>query len=230
MRVERLFLCLSGLLLAFIACNLPMVVSNTKITSSKTPTLTLPALLLVVTPTKTVIPMLITGKTNTPDPSDTQSAKTSNGNVNTTNGNAGQHVVVSGETLSCIGRAYGVLPSAIADANGIMLTTVLKTGQILNIPFVQWMNIPSGPVCQPQFTPPYAGASGPAPLVKPTLPLYDTAVPTKVPRHSTDVPPTDVPPTDVPPTDVPPTAMPPNTAPPDTPTPGTAGTSVPKGT
>jgi LysM repeat protein len=64
------------------------------------------------------------------------------------------HQVVLGETLTCIGRGYGVSPEAIAEANAIEPTTELQAGQLLQIPYVQWTNIPVGPVCSPQCTPP----------------------------------------------------------------------------
>jgi LysM repeat protein len=69
----------------------------------------------------------------------------------------GQHTVLAGETIFCIGRGYGVLPTAIAQANGISLNTSIRAGTRLNIPQVQWTNISAGPVCPPQFTSPYPG-------------------------------------------------------------------------
>ena len=69
----------------------------------------------------------------------------------------GRHTLESGETLFCIGRAYGVLPNAIAQANNINLGTEVQFGQVLAIPAVQWVNIPPGPVCPPQFDSPFPG-------------------------------------------------------------------------
>jgi hypothetical protein len=69
----------------------------------------------------------------------------------------GTHVVRGGETLNCIGRAYGVLPSAIASANDISLSTPLAVDQALRIPAVQWQAITPGAVCAPQFTSPFPG-------------------------------------------------------------------------
>ncbi len=69
----------------------------------------------------------------------------------------GPHVVQRGETLYCIGRAYGVLPAAIAEVNGLALWSSLSPGQILLIPAVQWVNIPPGPVCTAQFLSPFPG-------------------------------------------------------------------------
>jgi LysM repeat protein len=69
----------------------------------------------------------------------------------------GQHVVQSGETIFCIGRGYGVLPGAIAQANNLPATFNVRTGQILNIPQVQWVNISPGHVCATQFASPFPG-------------------------------------------------------------------------
>jgi len=63
----------------------------------------------------------------------------------------GQHTVKAGETLYCIGRGYKVLPSAIAQANGLSPQSKLSVGQVVNIPDVPWANIPAGPVCSRQF-------------------------------------------------------------------------------
>lgn len=79
----------------------------------------------------------------------------------------GQHVVQSRETLYCLGRAYGVLPSAIAEANSLSVFSLLSPGQILNIPAVQWVSIPPGPVCATQFASPFPGlpaTTAPAPI------------------------------------------------------------------
>src|SRR5688572_2207161 len=65
----------------------------------------------------------------------------------------GQHRVLPGETLYCIGRGYGVAPWAIAQANGLAVLAGLSIGQVLTIPTVAWGNVPSGPVCPPQFEP-----------------------------------------------------------------------------
>ncbi len=82
----------------------------------------------------------------------------------------GTHVVQRGETLYCLGRGYGVLPSAIANANGLSAFAHLKVGQVLDIPDVEWTRIPSGPVCAPQFVSPYSSATvvTPAPVTTPT--------------------------------------------------------------
>jgi LysM repeat protein len=69
----------------------------------------------------------------------------------------GQHVVRPGETLFCIARGYGILPDAIAQANGLTSPFTLTVGQALRMPAVQWVNISPGPVCAPQFQSPYPG-------------------------------------------------------------------------
>ncbi|MBL8095565.1 MAG: LysM peptidoglycan-binding domain-containing protein [Anaerolineales bacterium] len=94
----------------------------------------------------------------------------------------GSHTVLPGETLYCIGRAYGVLPSAIASANRITVAESLRSGTVLSIPAARWVSIQSGPVCATQFASPYPGlpynppvypTAGPAP----TLPPGVTATP-----------------------------------------------------
>lgn len=74
----------------------------------------------------------------------------------------GQHVVQPGETIFCIARGYGVLPAAIAQANGLQQTFLISSGQVLKIPAVQWRNIAPGPVCQPQFASPFPGLPVPS--------------------------------------------------------------------
>lgn len=69
----------------------------------------------------------------------------------------GQHTVQQGETLFCIGRAYGVRPDAIASANKLDPNVTLTLGQILQIPAVQWTDIAPGAVCAPQFVSPFPG-------------------------------------------------------------------------
>ena len=69
----------------------------------------------------------------------------------------GRHVVLKDETLFCIARAYGVLPAAIAQANGLYVPFNVAAGQTLTIPEVQWTNVAAGPVCPPQFTSKYPG-------------------------------------------------------------------------
>jgi LysM repeat protein len=69
----------------------------------------------------------------------------------------GIHVVQPGDTIVCIGRAYGVLPAAIAQANWLSQTFSITPGQALNIPAVQWPDISDGPICAAQFQSPFPG-------------------------------------------------------------------------
>lgn len=69
----------------------------------------------------------------------------------------GQHVVLVGETIFCIARGYGVLPFAIAQANGLPTPYTVFPGQTLNIPEVQWLDISPGQVCPTQFPSPFPG-------------------------------------------------------------------------
>lgn len=90
----------------------------------------------------------------------------------------GEHVVWSGETLYCIGRAYGVRPDAIAETNSLVPPFNLYLGQMLKIPAVPWTAIPSGPACKPQFASPFATAgtaTTPAPTVAEATPTLTTA-------------------------------------------------------
>lgn len=63
----------------------------------------------------------------------------------------GYHIVRYGETLFCIGRAYAVVPWAIADQNGLTFPYTVWVGQRLAIPNVPWQSVPAGPVCSRQF-------------------------------------------------------------------------------
>lgn len=63
----------------------------------------------------------------------------------------GTHVVQPGETLYCIGRAYGGIdPWAIAKHNGIVCPNCIYPGAVLEIPNAP-KQLPAGPVCMPQF-------------------------------------------------------------------------------
>jgi len=95
----------------------------------------------------------------------------------------GQHTVQRGETLYCIGRSYGVFPSAIAEANGLSFSAILAVGQVLQIPAVQWANMPGGPVCAPQFRSPFTNPS--PPITEPAV----TTVPIPPPATATPAPP-----------------------------------------
>lgn len=65
----------------------------------------------------------------------------------------GYHVVKPGETLFCIGRAYGVDPWAIAHQNGVVNPSRIYPGMRLAIPDA-YRALPTGPRCVPQFGPP----------------------------------------------------------------------------
>jgi len=70
----------------------------------------------------------------------------------------GYHTVRPGETLYCIGRAYGVDPYAIARQNNILNPSIIYAGHVLAIPNVP-RSLPAGWVCPRQFdgsTPPPA--------------------------------------------------------------------------
>jgi len=84
----------------------------------------------------------------------------------------GIHVVRWGEWLYCIGRAYGVSPWAIAEANGIWWPYIIFPGQTLTIPNVAWTNVTPGPVCTAQFT---ISTSTPVPTSTPATPIPATA-------------------------------------------------------
>jgi LysM repeat protein len=62
----------------------------------------------------------------------------------------GQHTIRAGETLYCIGRAYGVDPYAIATRNGILNPNIIHAGLELDIPNTP-RSLPSGRMCQRQF-------------------------------------------------------------------------------
>jgi LysM repeat protein len=101
----------------------------------------------VVTPTPvTPTPVTPTSTTPTPvTPTPTATARPA-GSI------LGTHVVRLGEYLYCIGRAYGVSPSAIAEANGLWWPYMVFVNQQLRIPNIAWSPIPAGPVCQAQFS------------------------------------------------------------------------------
>lgn len=112
-------------------------------TSTPTPTAT-PGPTQTPGPTSTPMPTSTPGPTNTPAPTYVPGAI------------LGYHTVQRGETLFCIGRAYGVDPYAIASRNAIVNPSVIWPGQVLAIPDAPAV-VPAGWVCPPQFgggTPP----------------------------------------------------------------------------
>jgi LysM repeat protein len=112
-------------------------------TSTSTPILTAPS-----SPVSTNTPVMAE-PTGTPTPTPTVFSKLV----------LGTHVVRSGEYLYCIGRAYEVVPEAIAEFNSLLLNAPLAVGQVLLIPDVRWVNIPPGRVCEAQFDSPYSLSS-----------------------------------------------------------------------
>ncbi|MCP4422921.1 MAG: LysM peptidoglycan-binding domain-containing protein [Chloroflexi bacterium] len=74
----------------------------------------------------------------------------------------GEHIVRSGDTLFCIGRAYNVRPYAIARYNIISENSYLHPGQKLYIPNATWRNNIPGEICEPQFQSPYVPTPTPA--------------------------------------------------------------------
>jgi LysM repeat protein len=113
------------------------------VTATPTPTST-PSVTSTPGPTSTSWPTSMPGPTNTPYPTYVP------GPI------LGYHTVQRGETLFCIGRAYGVDPYAIASKNAIVNPSVIWPGQVLAIPDVPAV-VASGWVCPAQF----GGASPP---------------------------------------------------------------------
>lgn len=74
----------------------------------------------------------------------------------------GYHTVQGGETLYCIARAYGVDPSAIARANGLLNPNLVLPGTVLAVPNVPH-SLPEGPTCPAQFATGTSLAHGTAP-------------------------------------------------------------------
>lgn len=89
----------------------------------------------------------------------------------------GKHQVMQNETLSCIGRGYGVVPNAIAEANDMELTDILYPGQTLDVPEVEWLSIPAGPVCVTQFDSPFSGLPITGPYIPQPTSLTSLATP-----------------------------------------------------
>ena len=109
----------------------------------------------------------------------------------------GRHIVKVGETVYCIGRAYGVRPDAVAQINGLVHPYPVVPGQVLSIPAVPWAVVPPGPVCNRQInaspvTTPFARQPAPtAPWpIKTPLPGLTPAPPTDVPTPTLTITPT----------------------------------------
>ncbi|MGE5264104.1 MAG: LysM peptidoglycan-binding domain-containing protein [Acidobacteriota bacterium] len=124
--------------------DLPVTVTNAQITCQTAPP-----------PTATYTPTPPPSPTATPSPT---VPPLPSGQI------LGTHYVLYGETLFCIGRAYGVSPWSIASENGLYNPNFLTVGQKLAIPNVPWQS-PPGPVCARQF-----GGGGPPPPPVPRPP------------------------------------------------------------
>lgn len=125
------------------------------ITEEDTPTPTnTPEATLTPTPENTAT--LTPTPENTPLPSSTPSptltpATTPSATPSPPPGNIlGYHTVQPGETLYCIGRAYGVDPYAIASQNNILNPSLIHAGNVLAIPNAP-RALPAGRVCPAQF-------------------------------------------------------------------------------
>lgn len=157
---QRLLLAGGALLLFATACSVSPAANFTETAPAFLPATAQPTTPIETGVTDTVLPFTSTTLIDTPSASPTEPSML----ISTVPPEiVGEHRVVSGETLSCIGRGYGVLPKAIADANGIDVTTVLNAGQVLKIPRVPWTNMPAGVTCSPQFSPPFPTSSVPNP-------------------------------------------------------------------
>jgi len=109
----------------------------------------------------------------------------STGTVGTSN-LLGTHVVLWGEWIYCIARAYRVSPWAIIEVNHLWWPYIIFPNQKLTIPNVPWTNMTAGPVCQAQFTVP---APTPNPTTTPVTPTVTSTPPTATPIPATIVSP-----------------------------------------
>jgi len=82
----------------------------------------------------------------------------------TPSGLLGRHTVQAGETIYCIGRAYGVRPDAIAEANNLQAPYAIFADNLLAIPPAPWVNAPAGLQCKAQFPSPYLAPVPPTPV------------------------------------------------------------------
>ncbi|MDY6875199.1 MAG: LysM peptidoglycan-binding domain-containing protein [Chloroflexota bacterium] len=112
-------------------------------TPTFTPTPT-PTLTLTPTPSPTITSTPSPTITSTPGPTPTPTPTLPPWSI------LGHHTVMPGETLYCIGRAYGVDPYAIATQNGILNPGIIHAGHVLEIPNVPRV-LPPGRVCPRQF-------------------------------------------------------------------------------
>ncbi len=133
-------------------------------------TTSLPPTATVVRATATNIPPARPTSTTRPNSTPITRATSVPGPTRTAVPSIGTHRVVSGETLFCIGRAYGVIPAAIAAANRLGSGDRLIAGQVLAIPAARWVHIQAGPVCVAQFQSPYPGLPYTPPSTNPPQP------------------------------------------------------------
>jgi len=123
-------------------------------TATVTPTATLtpsPTPTATITPTVTVTPTVTLTPTPTLTPTVGPTPTTPPPTATSPPGAIiGHHTVRAGETLYCIGRAYGIDPFAIAAKNGILNPNIISAGQVLAIPNAP-RSLPVGRVCPRQF-------------------------------------------------------------------------------
>ncbi|MBN1889068.1 MAG: LysM peptidoglycan-binding domain-containing protein [Thermoflexales bacterium] len=147
-RLYRVILVLLAASLA--ACSAPAPSSPSpqgQVAPSATPQVA-PSSTLAVLKTNTPAPAAQPSTTLTPSATSTRSATPAPGQTFAVQG---YHTVRAGETLMCIGRAYAVVPQAIASQNKIGDADRLLVGQVLAIPVAPWTPVPAGPVCPRQF-------------------------------------------------------------------------------
>jgi LysM repeat protein len=101
-------------------------------------------------PTSTPGPTQTTGPTSTPNPTSTPGPTKTPYPTHVPGAILGYHTVQRGETLFCIGRAYGVDPYAVASKNAIVNPSVIWPGQVLAIPDAPAV-VAAGWVCPAQF-------------------------------------------------------------------------------
>jgi nucleoid-associated protein YgaU len=157
--ISRLYFAILILLVASLAaCSAPPPSATPapqgQMVASATPQ-AVPSSTLAVLRTNTPAPAAQPSTTLTPLPTITPSMTPVPGQAFVVQG---YHTVKAGETLMCIGRAYAVVPQAIASQNKIGDADRLLVGQVLAIPVAPWNPVPAGPVCPRQF-----GEGAPAP-------------------------------------------------------------------
>ncbi|HEY72503.1 MAG TPA: LysM peptidoglycan-binding domain-containing protein [Thermoflexia bacterium] len=96
------------------------------------------------TPEDTLTPTPTPAVATTPTPAPSVTPTPLSGDI------LGYHTVQPGETLYCIGRAYGVDPYAIASQNGILNPNIIHACATLAIPNAP-RTLPAGRVCPAQF-------------------------------------------------------------------------------